>query len=386
MMESRPVRVLHYIKHLESGGGEVLMTRLCEKMDREKIQFDFLVHTKAEELLDAKVKALGGRKVVLFEQEATLRTVNVFRIVRNLWKILSTKEYRVFHIHCSTGFGLVHAAVARWAGVPVVVTHIHNSSFSGGHIFLRKACHLLCKLLFSHAPTDRVACSAAAAGFLYSKRIVENGQYMLLKNGIDCDRFRFRQDVRDRLRKELNWNDKVILLNVGRLEDQKNQRFLMDVFKRLSEESDDYRLLIVGRGALRDELIRHAQELGISSKLCMVDYSDRIEDYYFAADAFVFPSIEEGLGIAAIEAQASGLPVIASDGVPREASVTDRMTFVPLADSAETWAKAVASAEVAADRTVYADAVRESGYDIARSAAQLQDFYEDKLRSIQNER
>lgn len=91
-MESRPVRVLHYIKHLESGGGEVLMTRLCEKMDREKLQFDFLVHTKAEELLDAKVKALGGRKVVLFEQEATLRTVNVFRIVRNLWKILSTKE------------------------------------------------------------------------------------------------------------------------------------------------------------------------------------------------------------------------------------------------------------------------------------------------------
>lgn len=390
----KPIKVLHYIKHLGSGGGEAFLYNIYQNIDRSRVQFDFLVNTSKQELLDDKITALGGRKVILLNEEPKSTFLKIVCVVNNLYRLLKKEEYKIIHIHCSNGQGLLYAWIAKVAGVPVRITHIHNVTVEGKAVVLKKMFHDLCKLLFMNAPTDYFACSRAAAKWLYSDKIIDKKQYVVINNGIDPEKFRFDEMIRKKIRGEFNFGrgrsdivsgeqKKKILLNIGRMEEQKNQIFLLDIFDHICNLNDDYRLVLIGRGSLEKAIKKHMQELDLADKMTFIKYTDHVEEYMWASDLFLLPSNSEGLGIVAIEAQAAGLRTIVSDRVPREAFITDLISATPLDASVKEWAENVIKADLPSNdkRKRYPDVVKGRGFEIAGVASQLQNFYEDVLKN-----
>ena len=143
----------------------------------------------------------------------------------------------------------------------------------------------------------------------------------IVHNAIDTERFKFNQELRDQTRKEFGISDDTILLgNVGRLCRQKNQKFLLDLLSKL--DLNRYKLLILGQGELKNDLVEHAKKIGVYNNVIFVDKSTQPEKFYNAFDIFLLPSLYEGLPVSGVEAQVNGLPCIFSDNVTKEANIS----------------------------------------------------------------
>lgn len=376
-MTDGKIKVLHYIKHLEYGGGEMLLYNLYQHMDRNRIQFDFLVNTEEQEALDEKMKILGSEIVPLMKNEPQFIPWKIIKTSLQMKKLLSKKEYKIIHIHSSNGQGLVYAHIARKAGIPVIIVHAHNSDVDGSFIFLKKIIHGLFKTIYLKSPTDYFACSRSAAKWLFSEYIADNN-CNYLKNGIDIKKFKFNNTVRFEMRKELGVDEKTVILNVGRMEVEKNQLFLVEIFAKICSKSDNYILIIVGKGTLKKQIEKKVDTLGIKNKIIFVDHTFEIYKYMFASDLFILPSVYEGLGIAAIEAQATGLSTVISDGVPKEAVISDLTLSIPLSMSADVWAEKVMKISLNDNRETGIILAKKCGYDIVESAKNIEEFYINK--------
>lgn len=138
--------------------------------------------------------------------------------------------------------------------------------------------------------------------------------------GIGLDRNRFRplsQNARKAFRKKLGIQEEdFFLVSVGELNENKNHRILLKAFQIVKENYPDagnFRLGICGDGFLRRELERQIQELGLDEMVSIYGYCPKVWEILGCADASLFPSKREGLGMAALESLAMGIPVIASD-------------------------------------------------------------------------
>lgn len=384
-MDNNKIKVLHYIKHLEYGGGEMLLYNLYQHMDREKIQFDFLVNTNKEEALNEKLKALGSEIIPLMYNEPKFIPWKILKASIMMKKLLACGQYKIIHIHCSNAQGLVYAHIAKKAKVPVIVVHAHNSSVDGSSILIKQIAHRLFKYLYLNNPTDYFACSRLAAMWLFSEKIASD-KCVYLKNGIDVEKYRFDSNIRNYMRNKLKLNNKNVILNIGRLELQKNQMFLLNIFYNICKLSDDFILIIIGKGSLKDQIEKKATSSGIKDKIIFIDHTFEVEKYMFASDLFVLPSLYEGLGIAAIEAQAAGLPTVISDRVPKEAAISDLVFSIPLDVPTDIWAEKIMNLSLNEDRESSYLAIKKAGYDIYESAKLLEKFYINKLITIKRKK
>ena len=201
-----------------------------------------------------------------------------------------------------------------------------------------------------------------------------------MKNAIDVGKYAFDAVVRDAVRSELGLDGSLVVGNVGRLHHQKNQAFLLDAFKEVAAMRPDARLLLVGNGPLREEILSKAAVLGVSDRMTLLSDRRDMDRLYQAMDAFVLPSLYEGLGIVAIEAQSSGLPTICSDGVAEDANVSSLFERMSLEDSPRAWAEAIVSAVGTRDSAAGAAGARAHGFDVRDNAAKMQEWYLTEAR------
>ena len=378
-MNNEPIRILHYIKHLDSGGGETLVYNIYKNIDRTKIQFDFLVNQREKEKLNNKIEALGGKIIPLIEYEPLSTIVKIFRCVKSLYRFLKDNEYKIIHIHCSNGQGLLYSWIAKKAGVPIRIVHIHNTEVEGKFKLAKLLFHKMCRTLFMNAPTDYFACSEMAARWLFSNEIIKNKKYNILKNGIEIEKYIFDQSKRNIYRSKLGWENKKILINIGRMEVQKNQKFLVNIFDKIIASDRDYRLLIIGKGSLEKQILDEIEKLHLGKYIKVIGYTDEIEKYLWAGDIFILPSLSEGLGIVAIEAQAAGLPTIVSDTVPKEAFVTNLICSVSLQDDEDVWVNSLLNISINGTRKTEVECLKNKGFDIVDSSSILQKYYLEKV-------
>ena len=217
--------------------------------------------------------------------------------------------------------------------------------------------------------TERLACSKYAGEWMFGK----NSEFKVINNAIDLSKFRFDQTVRDCIRNELGINDKFVVGHIGRFCYQKNQGFLIDIFNEITKTADAV-LLLIGSGETKSNIEERVKSLGLVDRVIFAGNKSNANEYYQAMDTFVFPSRYEGLGMVAIEAQTSGLPVICSTQVPAEVAITDLVKFCPLSASAADWAEFILGHRVS-ERKDTTDEIRNSGYDIATEAKKLEEFY-----------
>ena len=339
------MRVCCCCESWESGGIESFLTNVLLRMDRTGLEVDIVAAELRESVFTEQLREAGVR---FYELSGSLN-----RIARNsrlLQGIFEERKYDVFHLHAYQALSFRYLRQAKRCGIPVRIAHSHNTALrkSRGR-WLKLRVHQAARFFLTGSATHLWACSKQAAEFLFSSKTLREKGYRFIPNGIEVERFRFNSEAREQIRKELHCESKLVIGNVGRLCYQKNQAFLLEAFAEVHGKQPDSVLLLVGEGEDRPMLEEQAERLGIREATIFYGTCGQVERLYWGMDVFAFPSRFEGLGIAAVEAQAAGLPVLCSEEVPEEALFTRQAKRIPL--EAGRWAQAILGWKAAGDRS-----------------------------------
>lgn len=367
-----PLRVLHICGALTGGVGSVLMGYYGH-IDRSVVQFDFLTHSEPDPAVRAEVEAMGGTiNVITPKSESWRRNIREARTFIN-----RSTPHRVIHVHTASPTSFIYLGVAWIAGKRVRVAHSHATSLETSPKSWQYRLHRMLRPVLRVVATDRMACSVAAGRWLFGDTHFSAEQ--VLPNAIEVQRYGFDPAGRELVRRELTLADRLVVGHVGRFVDQKNHRFLIRIFSELVGREPRAALLLVGDGPLLGDVRRQVSEAGLDDSVFFVGSRDDVPALLSAMDVFVLPSNFEGLPLVLVEAQASGLPCLASTEVTREIALTRLVQFESLTEDPELWAERVLGMADQPRSSVLGDEVADGGYDIDRAASSLADFY---LRSL----
>ena len=368
MSQSEPLRILHVVRAMNCGGTEALLMSLYRSINRSKLQFDFAVQTEEKAFYDDEILNLGG-KIWRFPD---FRPGSVLKFKKSWDDFLDEHpEYPIIHGHIGSS-ALVYLSCGKKHG-RVAVAHSHNIY---GRIY--SMVELIFRFLAypqRYIADEFFGCSDQAGVDRFGKKVATSHRFRILNNGIRSENYVYDPVCRKKIRQALGIDDSTYLIgHVGRFEYQKNHAFLLEFFQKVYEREPDSKLLLIGDGQLRPEMVRKAETLGLQDAVIFFGLTTRVYDYLQAMDCFVFPSHFEGLGIAAVEAQCAGLPCVLSDTIPKEVELTEDLTFLSPEEPATTWADTILKYKdhVRQDRSAQ---IKAAGYDIETSARMLTDFY-----------
>lgn len=346
-----PIRILHVVGGMGPGGLETMIMNWYRKIDKSKIQFDFLVHHKERCFYDDEIEALGG-KIYHLSLANDYNFIKYWFDLKRFFK--DNTQYKIVHGHHST-FGFFYLTAAKNNGIKWRISHSHIASYSKT---IRGIIFYLMSRLFKKSANVHYACSKLAGDYMYG-----NSKYVVINNGIDTNRFRFEDFDRERIRNQFGLKDSFVVCHVGRFFDQKNHDFLVDVFHEFQKKSNSH-LLLIGVGPLQDTIRRKVHRLGLDNRVIFLNEQRNVPSFLSASDMFLFPSLYEGLPLTLVEAQTSGLPILCSDTISTEAKINDNYFILSLSDSAEVWAEKMYQIKyLSTERTEAFARIKNHGYD-----------------------
>lgn len=361
------MRILHILDSLDVGGVEVFLMNLYRNIDRSKIIFDFVVF-KNINYFETEVINYGSKIYYGVNMKYREQMIFIANLIKN-------NNYRIVHCHNCSLKGMIKEIIpVRLTNRnTVIIAHSHNTGIPSDFL-IDKAERFLLKEIVTDFADHLFACSYQAG---LSKFNIKNKKPIkIIKNGIKTQRFAFNHKRRQVIRDSLSIKDDVLVFGtVGRLEEQKNHEFLIRVYSVYLRESTYSRLIIIGNGKKKKGLQELVKNLHLDENVIFLEGISDVSDYLMAMDVFVFPSLYEGLGIALIEAQASGLPCLISDSIPEEAVITKRIQRLPLQTGA--WVYGLKNAVREQARDGYYKQVRAAGYDIETVAKDVSCFYSE---------
>ncbi len=373
----KPLRILHVVGALNPGGTETWLLRVLRHIDRERFQIDFLVHSEQLGAYDDEVRALGSK--VLPCPGAS----RPWLYRRNFLRILAESgPYDIIHSHVHHFSGYILRLASR-SGVPVRLAHSHSlntRTHTGSGSLPRRLYLSLTERWVARYATAGLAASRPAASALFGPNWQADPRWRVLYCGIDIEPFRSTGDAAT-VRAELGLGPTDLVIgHVGRFTEQKNHKFLLQIASELSRREPRARFLLVGEGPLLPQIEQLAAQYGISDRIIFAHSRPDIPRLLVGAmDLFLFPSIDEGLGLSLVEAQAAGLPCVASDTVPQEAIVVPSLVdTMSLQDPASAWAETVLSVATQPSLPTRREAlerVASSPFAIESSVHELTDFY-----------
>ncbi len=367
-----PVRILFVSGgSLDYGGIASWMLSYASRFHRDLFEVDFLVHGMEKGAREAEALSLGATVYhVPYRRQSPL-------INRKRMEEAIGAGYDVVHAHMD-GMNAYPLTIAKRLGVPVRISHSHNTDFLTGNP-VKRILHEQARKQIPASATHLLACSEVAGRFLYGDKRYESGKVKLVRNAIDVEAFRFDAQQREKIRTELGVGDRFLIGNIGRFDvRQKNQLFLLDAFAEAKKKRPELMLALVGDGNDRPQIEERIRNLGIKKDVILTGFRKDVQAIYNAFDLFVLPSCFEGLGIVLIEAQANGLPCLASETVPRETQLSN-CQYLPLEDT-HVWADAFILAKPSENRILPEQAIQEHGYDITTEAKLLEQFYCEAVR------
>ncbi len=324
-----------YVGLLGNGGIESAVVNQLVKMDHSLFQFEIIVDDVVDntKYLDL-IKGLGDR-VVSLNLHKGRKFAYKYKKYEALKRLIKERKYDCFHFHSSFPSSLMYGRIPFVLRIPSVVTS--HASGPASLSYFSKMIQSFSRCFFSHYFTHRIAVSQSAGKWMYG-----NNSFEVICNAIDTDRFCYNINKRNNIRSELGISEDVFLLgHIGRFAPEKNHDFIVDVFFELKKCNPNTHLLLIGDGYLKDKIIKKLSSYSLLNCCKFIDRTENIEDYLCAMDTLIFPSVREGFGLVAIEAQATCLPVVASEGVPLETKATSYIQYLSLNDSPKQWAEAI---------------------------------------------
>lgn len=358
------VKVAHCLGQLNTGGAETLVMNIFRHIDRSKYQFDFLLFNDEKGFYDEEAKSLGANLFYV----PSMRKIGIFKYIKQMIIFFKNNDIDIVHSHMDWQGGFI-AYAAHKAGIKKIVVHSHANQKMFESNIIYKIMISINKYLIKKYATDCVACSKEAGKSLFKK------DFDVLINGIDLDKFlNPNQEVIEKLKNEFQIKDTDIVLgNVGSLSENKNQSFLIELLYELNKKNKNYKLILVGNGSMKTELIRLVNQLGVHEQVIFAGVRKEIPEMMSLFDIFLFPSKKEGLGIVAIEAQTSGLNCIVSDSIPKQCDMGLSLVYrKPLV--IKEWVDSILSLKkekVLVDR----NKLLNSNFNIERNCEQLEKIY-----------
>lgn len=367
------IRVLNLFTILDRGGAETMCMNLYRHIDREQVQFDFLVYHKERGQYEDEIERLGGRiyRIPPINPKSIIAHIRGARMF-----FRDHPEYQVVHDHMGSNGAFVLWA-AKQANVKTRIYHSHGDKQSlitnSIKETFRRLVYKTLWIIAKRCSNYYFACGIRAAA-VFDRR----EEVYILANAIDAEEFRYNKVVRERKRQELNCNNKLIVGQVGRLDQNKNQKFSISILQCALQKRKEIELWLIGDGIQKSSLMELAKRLGIQEYVRFFGVRTDVSELLQAMDAFIFTSFSEGLPVSCIEAQAAGLPCVFSNGFdPSTIIVDDNCRVLSLSESPERWADAIIEMSSRVRQDTIA-AIREKGYDIKQTSEYMQKFYLSK--------
>lgn len=361
-------KVLHSVSIMNRGGEETFIMNVFRKIDRDKIQFDFLCVINDKGDYDDEIHLLGGH-IHYLKINRIKGPIKQLDNAYLLYKFLRIHRggYDVFHLHTQHAMdGFLSGCAAKLAGIKTVIVHSHNTSTD-----FHKIAHFVFRPLLNCLPIKKFACSNAAGKWLFGKKT-----FTVIHNAIDVDIFNFNNEIRNRTRAQNYWDDKFVVGHIGRFNYQKNHDFLIEVFEKLSYIKPNAVLVLVGSGSDQDRIKQQVEKLKLKDKVFFMGTRADVAELYQGMDCFLFPSRYEGLPVTLVEAQATGLPCFVSDKITREICATKLIDFMSLNQTPVQWANKIIGVDSCEkERRSYAKEITEFGYNINNVVKEMEYYY-----------
>lgn len=370
----KPIKVLYVVTSMNRGGIETMIMNHYRILNRESIKIDFLVHREERGAYDDEIEALGG---VIYR----LPPINIIPFTqyhKNVKQFFENHpEYEIVHAHINALSYFV-LKYAKSNGVEVRIAHSHIAATSKGikgiiKSYYKNKLRQECNYMF--------ACGEKAGRYLFGNKNFDENRVKVINNAIDSEKYQYNEDIREKARQELNIENKFVIGHIARLTLQKNQIFLLEIFKKVVEIKSDSILIIVGSGEEEKNIREKIYELNLEQHVKLMGIQSDTNYFYQAMDVYLLPSLYEGLPVTLIEAQASGLISIVSDTIDREVDITNSVRVLSLDDSAAYWAQEIVKHDKY-NREKVSELIKEKKYDVFENVSMLETFYKNCIDNM----
>ena len=356
-------KVIIYNDRWCSGGVESMIMNLLSHYDFSDVKIVILVGQKETCIYDDFLSKKGFSVIPILDGTVSNPIIRDIKVMHKLKKHFKSINPNLVHINVCNSIGFKYAKIAKKTCNCTTIVHSHNTKIEHDKFGIKKFAHWFYKHLERFSDIN-ISCSKLAGDFMFNKN------YIVLKNGVDLNRFKYDLNIRMLCREKYGYSDSdTVLLNVGRFNEQKNQLFLLDV---LNDLPGNYKLLVVGEGPLKESFDQKVKILKLCDRVKVLEPTSTIENVYNLSDIFVLPSLHEGLPVVGIEAQANGLNCIFSSEISNEVIVTINSILLSIDDSKK-WAEKIIS--IKPNRIEVKDAFIDKGYCIEQSSKKLHDIY-----------
>lgn len=367
MKNQEPIRIAQIIGKWLGGGVESVVMNYYRHIDRTKIQFDFICDKDSTNIPYDEIEKMGGKVIIIPRYEKAIK------YHKELKRVLKEGNYKIVHSHINT-LSLFSLYAAKTAHTPIRIAHSHSTTNKK-----EKKKNLLKQLFrpFSKVfSTDYMCCSELSGRWLFGNKTYDSGKVFLLNNAIDLDKFKYNVKIREAKRKELKIDrDTIVVGHIGRFVEQKNHRFLIDIFNELHAINNNSILLLAGQGPLVNEMKEKVKLLGIEHNVRFLGQRNDVSELYQAFDLFLLPSLYEGLPVVGIEAQATGNLCYLSDDMTKETKVLKSTVFMSLNCSAREWAECIIKDLKKYKKHDTTNEMSKNGFNIKTEAEKLEKKY-----------
>lgn len=361
-------RILHVVSSMNAGGMETMIMNYYRHLDRTKYQFDFMIHDPNPVFFEKEIASLGGKIYRVSPQRP-----NPFKNHKEIRALLKTHHFDAIHVHQGITY-FYPLKYAKKIGIPNRIVHNHgiNRQFLK---YLKLYNNLYARKRISSLGNHFIACSETVLNHLFSNQIIQKKQYIILPNAIDVEKFCYDEQKRDSIRKEFHIGEEKVFLHIGTFTKPKNHVFMLEAFNSYVKKDPQAKLLLVGEGILKSEVEHFVQDSHLQNNVIFTGVRQDVPALLSAADAMLFPSLYEGLPLTLIEAQSSGIPILASDQVSKECGLTDLISFLPIHDS-NIWVTEMERIPKNTQRKLYQDKMLNTDFSIKKSIRILEKLYD----------
>lgn len=364
----KAVKVLRIIGECKTGGTETIALNYYKNLNHDLVGMDFLFYSPSLPRFSKELEANGDRVINVVDY-----TENLIGSIREIRDVVKNGNYDIVHAQLNAlNFFPLLGAYLGGAKIRIAANH---STANMKYEPKKSIVKYLVRPSAGMLATNYAACSEYAGEWCFGKQALKNGKIKIIHNAIDLSSFNYSDETRQSIRSKMGWNGKFVIGHAGRFTEQKNHKFMVEIFAKVHEKYPEAILAFAGDGHLMDEVKAQVKELGLTDSVQFLGVRFDMNELMQGMDIFLFPSLYEGLGNVITEAQAVGLRSIASDVVPNEVKMTELVDFISLNKSADFWADAILKYKDGYIHKSRHDDLKKAGYEIKSAARDLEKYY-----------
>lgn len=368
------IRVLHFLNSLGNGGAESFIFNMYRNIDREAIQFDFVLRSRENNtVLIDEVNKMGGRVYIM--PEFPKRPYANYKALKLFFK--EHKEYKIIHVHANAMLYITPFLLAKKNNIHCRILHSHSTATQNHSLY--RVIHRFNRLFLKEYATYFFACGYEAAKWMFKEN-----KFKIINNAIDTKLYVYNENLREKLRIEMRLEDRFVVGHVGRFVEPKNHTYLIDIFKEIYDKNPKASLVLLGDGELLPNIREKVHRLNLQENVLFLGQRSDVADLLQVFDAFVFPSLFEGVPVALIEAQAAGLQCFVSNKVSDKVKITKLVNFLSIEEPTNVWANMILS-ESNYLREDMSIEIKKNDFDIKDNSRKMQEIYSDIIKTSDNE-